>query len=68
MTTEQAFEAHTAMRRHGIPGTVTPVTPGDPDSQWLVVDATGDDITAQVLASLAAASARRPSRGFVVTR
>lgn len=68
MNTDTAFALHDAMRQHGIAGTVTPVTPNDPESSWIVLDADGRDVTARVLAKAAAARARRPERGFVVAR
>ncbi|PWK74528.1 hypothetical protein BCL76_101259 [Streptomyces sp. CG 926] len=68
MTPQQAFEVHAAMRQHGIAGDVTPVTPDDPESTWIVLDADGRDVTARVLARVAGARARRPERGFVIAR
>ncbi|WP_183063920.1 hypothetical protein [Streptomyces sp. gCLA4] len=56
------------MRQHGIAGTVTLVTPDDPESTWIVLDADGRDVTAAVLARVAAARAQRAGRGFIVTR
>ncbi|MFD9338338.1 hypothetical protein ACFWBF_28655 [Streptomyces sp. NPDC060028] len=66
MTANDAFELHSAMRRHGIPGVVTPVSPGNPDGVWLVVDAEGRDVTAHVRARVAMARGAQPERGFVI--
>ncbi|OLZ73834.1 hypothetical protein AVW11_01820 [Streptomyces amritsarensis] len=68
MNTDQAFEVHAAMRQHGIAGTVTPVTPDNPGSTWIVLDADGRDVTGSVLARVAAARGWRSERGFVVAR
>ncbi|MFD0269124.1 hypothetical protein ACFVGY_21510 [Streptomyces sp. NPDC127106] len=67
MRADEVAELHAIMRQHGIPGTLTPVTPGDPAGTWRVLDA-GRDVTAATLAAAAAARARRPARGFVVAR
>ncbi|MEU5146539.1 hypothetical protein AB0G42_04950 [Streptomyces yangpuensis] len=68
MNTDTAFEVYAAMRQHGIAGTVTLVTPDDPASTWIVLDADGRDVTTAVLARVAAARAQRAGRGFIVTR
>lgn len=67
MNTDTAFEVYAAMRQHGIAGTVTPVTPDDPQSTWIVLDEGGRDVTAAVLARVASARAQRAERGFLVT-
>ncbi|MFD5879712.1 hypothetical protein [Streptomyces yangpuensis] len=68
MNRDTAFEVYAAMRQHGIAGTVAPVTPDDPASTWIVLDADGRDVTTAVLAGVAAARAQRAGRGFIVTR
>lgn len=65
MTANEAHELHTAMRQFGIPGSVTPL---DTDGPWLVVNEAGRDITAYVLARVAAMRRRQPERGFVIAR
>ncbi|MFE2146932.1 hypothetical protein ACFXA3_35300 [Streptomyces sp. NPDC059456] len=68
MTADEAFELHGAMRRHGIPGSVTPPGPGDPEGGWLVFDGEGRDATEYVRSRVAVARLARPVRGFVIAR
>ncbi|NML55648.1 hypothetical protein HHL19_36485 [Streptomyces sp. R302] len=60
-----------AMRRYGIPGTLVPQDPKNPEGPWRVVDHDGDgprqDITDDVLAAVDTAARRHPHRGFVIT-
>ncbi|MFF2774873.1 hypothetical protein ACFVU3_08180 [Streptomyces sp. NPDC058052] len=59
---------HEAMRRYGIPGTLVPQDPGNPEGRWRVVaDSDGRrDVTDEVIAAVAAAKRRQPGRGFVI--
>ncbi|MFD9368761.1 hypothetical protein ACFWA6_13805 [Streptomyces sp. NPDC060020] len=66
MTADEAHELHNAMRQFGIPGAVTPVDTDDLDCPWVVLDEAGQDVTAYVLARVAAACRNRPARGFVI--
>ncbi|MFK0252124.1 hypothetical protein [Streptomyces sp. NPDC090445] len=68
MKAHEVSELHAAMRQHGIPGTLAPVTPEDPAGAWRVLDDAGRDVTAATLTAAAAARARQPARGFVVAR
>ncbi|MEU2660189.1 hypothetical protein ABZ615_33335 [Streptomyces sp. NPDC007325] len=59
-----------AMRRYGVPGILEPADPERPEGPWRVVcdDGRGgrQDITDEVLATVAAAERRQPGRGFVI--
>lgn len=67
MTADEAFQLHSTMRQHGIPGAVTPASPEHPEGTWLVVDADGQDVTAHVLTRVAVARSRQSERGFIFT-
>ncbi|MFE6379249.1 hypothetical protein [Streptomyces roseolus] len=70
MEAHEVAALHEAMRRYGIPGTLVPQDPGNPEGPWRVVEH-GDnghrqDVTDEALAAVAAARRRRPKRGFVI--
>ncbi|MFD3727863.1 hypothetical protein [Streptomyces sp. NPDC058671] len=57
---------HDSMRKYGIPGILTPVDPQNQSGAWRVVDPVDQrDITDDVVARVAAADRRQPTRGFV---
>lgn len=70
MRADEVSELHAAMRQYGIPGVLAPVDSANPAGMWRVYDrtdaATREDVTAEILAKVAAASRQRPARGFVV--
>lgn len=68
MDASEVSSLHDAMRRYGIPGTLTPVDPRNRAGAWRVVDDAGQDITEATLAAVAKASRRQPQRGFVIAR
>ncbi|MFD5886566.1 hypothetical protein ACFWHQ_11385 [Streptomyces sp. NPDC060334] len=68
MTGDEAYQLHVSMRQFGIAGSVVPLDPGNMAGAWCAVDEDGQDVTGHVLARVAAARARRPERGFVVSR
>ncbi|MFE7947429.1 hypothetical protein [Streptomyces sp. NPDC057426] len=66
MDARDVSSLHDSMRRYGIPGVLEPENPEAPAGPWRVVDPVGQDITEATLAAVAAASRRRPTRGFVI--
>ncbi|MFI9112551.1 hypothetical protein [Streptomyces venezuelae] len=66
MDASEVSSLHDAMRRHGIPGVLTPVDPQNLAGAWRVVDDAGRDVTDVTLAAAAVAARRQPRRGFVV--
>lgn len=53
MDASEVSALHDAMRRHGIPGVLTPVDPQNPAGIWRVVDDGGRDVTEATLAAAA---------------
>ncbi|MFJ3904663.1 hypothetical protein [Streptomyces sp. NPDC090025] len=68
MEAREISDLHDTMRQHGIPGTLQPEDPENPNGPWRVADDAGRDITRETLAAAAAASRKRPTRGFVIAR